>query len=66
MRGTVNEKAVLKSISIEPFVEVVFEVGMLAMKDARFLACSPDGIAVVKKSYFGGRSGCISSFELEG
>lgn len=50
MRGNANKCAVLSALRAKAFVKAVFEVGMLAIKDRRFLACSPDGISVLDTS----------------
>ncbi|PXF45213.1 hypothetical protein BWQ96_05043 [Gracilariopsis chorda] len=50
IRGTANEDAVLATLRALPFVENVFEAGWLAQKDAPHLACSPDGIVLLKKA----------------
>lgn len=47
MRGTANEKFVVSGLSRMPFVKAVFDVGMMSMKNARYLAGSSDGIALV-------------------
>ena len=47
MRGTANESAALAALSAKPFVKAVFECGMLAKSNASWLACSPDGIALI-------------------
>ncbi|PXF43284.1 hypothetical protein BWQ96_06981 [Gracilariopsis chorda] len=52
MRGSANECAVLSALRAKPFVTAVFEVGMLAVKERRFLSCSPDGIAVLDTSIY--------------
>ena len=47
MRGRANEGAVLASLSRRPFVKSIYECGMLAKADAEWLACSPDGVALI-------------------
>lgn len=48
MRGSINEDAVMASLTKCPFVIATFSVGMLAAKDFNWLACSPDGLAQIK------------------
>lgn len=48
MRGTSNESAVLNFTRHIPAIEAVFEVGMLGSCTDPHLACSPDGVALVK------------------
>lgn len=52
MRGTANENAVLSALRAMQFVKGLFEVGMLALKDARYLACSPDALALINMQSF--------------
>ncbi|PXF47310.1 hypothetical protein BWQ96_02923 [Gracilariopsis chorda] len=52
MRGTVNEGAILNDYQSFPVVKGVFEVGMLGMKEARYLACSPDGMLLLELQIF--------------
>ena len=47
MRGTANESAVFAAVSRKPFVKVMFECGMLAMKSTEWMACSPDGVGLI-------------------
>ena len=46
-RGTENEDAVLSALQKRRFIKGVFEVGMLASNLCNWVACSPDGIAVL-------------------
>ena len=48
MRGTINEPAVMEALTSKDFVIAVFEVGMLALPSSPWLACSPDGVALIK------------------
>lgn len=48
MRGTANEDAMLSALRNKPFIVGLFECGMLAMKSVRWIACSPDGIALIR------------------
>ena len=47
MRGSASEGAGLSALNSLPFIVTVFECGMLAMKHSRYLARSPDGVALV-------------------
>jgi hypothetical protein len=47
MRGTVNEGACVSALAKLAFVKTIFEVGMIALKEAPWIACSPDGIALI-------------------
>lgn len=47
MRGTANESAVLAALAKKPFVVAAFERGMLVRKDADWLACSVDAVALI-------------------
>ena len=51
-RGTANENAVVCALRRLPFARDFFNVGMVAMKEARYLACSSDGIAPLKPEAF--------------
>jgi hypothetical protein len=44
------------------FVGDVFEVGMIALKEASWIACSPDGIALIRVASIG-FSGCVPDEE---
>ena len=50
MRGTSNEAAALRALSAKPFVKAVFECGMIAKADIPWMACSPDGVAIIDTS----------------
>lgn len=45
MRGRVNEPAVVSALDALEIAKGVFDVGMLYMKTARYLACFPDAVA---------------------
>lgn len=47
MRGTLNEDAVMTALASKSFVVGVFETGMVALSDAHWIACSPDGLALI-------------------
>ena len=61
MRGTANEAAVFAALSNKPFVKALYKCGMLAKKEVDWLACSPDGVALIDVSSlnFGTDSGEI-------
>lgn len=46
-RGSVNEYAVISALSQKEYIVDVFECGMSEMCDDNYLACPPDGIAVI-------------------
>jgi hypothetical protein len=48
MRGSANEGSVLSALRKKHFVACLFEVGMIAKMEKQWMACSPDGIAVLK------------------
>ncbi|PXF43106.1 hypothetical protein BWQ96_07140 [Gracilariopsis chorda] len=48
MRGTANEPAVVASLKLKAFVQAFYSCGMLSMKAKPWLACSPDGIAIIE------------------
>ena len=50
MRGTANEAVLLRALSANPFVKSVFECGMMAKADMPWMACSPDGVAIIEIS----------------
>lgn len=50
MRGTVNEPAVMSALAALDFVDSIFDVGMMAIRDAKYLACSPDAVAFLTLS----------------
>ena len=52
-RGSANEEAVMSALRALPRVKEMFEVGMFAMKMARYLACSPDGLALLHRDALG-------------
>jgi len=52
MRGSANEEPVMCAIRSKLYVRDVFDVGMVASKQDGYLACSPDGIALLNKSSF--------------
>lgn len=47
MRGTCNEPAVMSSLNRRPFIKAAWECGMMSSRTHPWMACSPDGIAVV-------------------
>lgn len=47
-RGSVNEAAVMDSLRATELVIGLFEVGLVSMKEVPYLACSPDGIAILR------------------
>jgi hypothetical protein len=47
MRGSVNENALLRALRRKTFMAGLFEAGMIAKKGKEWLACSPDGIAIL-------------------
>jgi YqaJ-like viral recombinase domain len=47
MRGSRNEPSVMNALERKDFVKCLFEVGMIAKKGKSWMACSPDGIAVI-------------------
>lgn len=53
MRGTANEGAVMSSLNGRDFVKCIYECGMLGKKNETWLACSPDGIAIIDLSLLG-------------
>ena len=57
MRGTANEGAVFAALSAKPFVVAVYECGMLAKTGADWLACSPDGVALIDTRELGFEDG---------
>ena len=48
MRGTLNEDAVMTALASISFMTSVFETGMVARSDAHWIACSPDGLVLIK------------------
>lgn len=52
MRGSANESAGSSVLRCFPVLMEVIDVGMVAMKDAPDLACSPDGIALLDPKEF--------------
>ncbi|PXF42430.1 hypothetical protein BWQ96_07841 [Gracilariopsis chorda] len=52
MRAIVNEGAVLNALQSFPVVKGVFEVEMPGMKEARYLACSLDGMLLLELQIF--------------
>lgn len=48
--GTANEDAGIAVVSRKPFVINVFQCGMLARKEMDWVACSPDGVALIQKN----------------
>lgn len=53
MRGTANESAVLGAVCNKDFIVAAFECGMVARKDADWLACSPDAVALIDANALG-------------
>ena len=51
-RGSANENAVVCELCRLLFVREGFEVAMVAMKEARYLACSPDRIGLLNPAAF--------------
>ena len=47
MRRTANESAVIASLASRDFVQCLYECGMLSRKGEDWLACSPDGVALI-------------------
>lgn len=47
MRGIANEGAVFAALLSKPFVNAIYEYGMLGKSDAQWPACSPDGVALI-------------------
>ena len=47
MLGTVTEKAAMNAIRSKPFVRAIFPCGMFGDKQYPWLACSPDGVALI-------------------
>jgi hypothetical protein len=62
MRGTANEEACMSALSEMDFVGDMFEVGMIALKVAPWIACSPEMIALIRVSSIG-FSGCVPDEE---
>jgi YqaJ-like viral recombinase domain len=62
MRGTANEEACVSALYKMYFVGDVCEVGMIALKVSPWIACSPDGIALIRVASIG-FSGCVSDEE---
>lgn len=52
-RGSMNERAIFAALSFKPFVQAVYECGMLSRADADWMACSPDGIALIDTGQLG-------------
>ncbi|CDF37457.1 unnamed protein product [Chondrus crispus] len=52
-RGSMNERGVFAALSSKPFVQAVYECGMLSRADADWMACSPDGIALIDTGQLG-------------
>lgn len=48
MRGSANEAAVINFVRALQFVSDVFEIGMVATLSDPYLACSPDGIVLIR------------------
>lgn len=71
MRGTANEGAVFAALSAKSFVVAIYECGMLVKTEADWLACSPDGVALIDTKELGFDDGdeatvhMISSVEIE-
>lgn len=57
MRGSANEDAFIETLGCKSFVRATFEVGMLGSKSMRYIACSPDYIAVLDVTPFNGWNG---------
>jgi hypothetical protein len=53
MRGTANEESCTSALSEMDFVGDVFEVGMIALKEAPWIACSPEMIALIRVASIG-------------
>lgn len=53
MRGTANEVAVLLALGSMEFFKTIYEISMVALRDDRYLGCSPDGVAWLDISGFG-------------
>lgn len=49
-RGTANEGAVMNTLARKEFIIGLYEVGMLSNKHCNWIACSPDGIAILDLS----------------
>lgn len=52
MRGSVNEEAVLAAPLRSDFIVAIFSCGMFAVTTESFMACSPDGVALIDTSVF--------------
>lgn len=48
MRGTKNEAAVMSAIKAKPYIADLWDVGIMERRDATWLVCSPDELALVK------------------
>jgi hypothetical protein len=48
MRGFANEEVALQALRTVEGVEAIFECGMLGLKEHNYIACSPDGVALLK------------------
>lgn len=64
MHGTADENAVLRAFSAKPFAKFVFECGMIAKADLPWMACSPDGLAIIETSKIAGYSLTAESDEV--
>jgi hypothetical protein len=53
MCGTATEEACVRALSKMVFVKEVFEVGIIALKEASWIAYSPDDIAIVDVAILG-------------
>ena len=51
MCGSANEESVLTTLSSMNFIKGVFEMGMVALQDYHYLACSPDGVPVLDGTF---------------
>lgn len=56
MRGTANESALMSALLLISFFKHVFEVGLFCTKYVSYLACLPDGIAILDRFHFFRRS----------
>lgn len=45
--GTMNEGAVFRSLQKQPYVDCIFECGLLQSRTHRIMAVSPDGVGMV-------------------
>lgn len=51
-RGNCNEAAVIAALRASPFLKEIFDAGLIGMQIFKYVACSPDGVSLLRLENF--------------